>query len=336
MTMEQVQGAISALLTENRRYEPDQAFTAQANVSDTAIYDRARNDPEGFWAERATEIEWIKPYDKVLEWEVPTAEKDPPWARWFVGGQLNVSYNCVDRHLKTWRRNKAAIVWEGEPGDERVLTYRDLYREVNRCAAALKKLGVKKGDRVAIYMGMIPELPIAMLACARIGAPHNVIFGGFSPESLRDRIIDSGARVVITADGGHRRGGVVNLKEAVDKAAEECDIDRILVVNRAMDATRVPMKAGRDVWWHRALDEVGSAVVEPEPLDRQAQGPAPHQRRLPGRHDDHHQVRLRPERRRRLLVHRRYRLGDRTQLHRLRPAGQRGDLRDVRGHPGLP
>jgi acetyl-CoA synthetase len=265
--MDQVQGAISALLTEDRRFEPNPAFTAQANASDPGIYDRARSDPEAFWAERAAEIDWLKPYDTVLEWDVPSPAKDPPWARWFVGGQLNVAYNCVDRHLKTWRRNKAAIVWEGEPGDVRVLTYRDLYREVNRCAAALKNLGVKKGDRVAIYMGMIPELPIAMLACARIGAPHNVIFGGFSPESLRDRIIDSGARVVITADGGYRRGGVVNLKEAVDKAAEECEVDRILVVNRAMDATRVPMQAGRDVWWHRALDEVGHAIVEPEPLD---------------------------------------------------------------------
>jgi acetyl-CoA synthetase len=182
MATEQVEGAISALLVEERRYEPDEAFKKQANLSDPAIYERAGKDPEAFWAEQAREIDWIKPYDKVLNWRVPTPGSEPPWAEWFVGGQLNVSANCVDRHLRSWRRNKAAIIWEGEPGDERVLTYRDLYREVNKAAAALRRLGVKKGDRVAIYLGMIPELPIAMLACARIGAPHNVVFGGFSAE----------------------------------------------------------------------------------------------------------------------------------------------------------
>src|SRR5712691_2545916 len=176
MATEQIQSAISALLIEDRRYEPTAEFKAQANVADSAIYERARNDPEGFWAERASEVDWIKPYDKVLEWKVPAPGTNPPWAQWFVGGQLNVSANCVDRHLKSWRRNKAAIIFEGEPGDQRVLTYRDLYREVNAAAAALRKLGVQKGDRVAIYMGMIPELAISMLACARIGAPHNVVF----------------------------------------------------------------------------------------------------------------------------------------------------------------
>ncbi len=184
-------GEIAALLQEERRYPPSPAFAAQANWGDPAIYERAKADPEGFWAEQARAIDWAKPWDRVLEW-------NPPLAEWFVGAQLNVSYNCVDRHLSTWRRNKAAIVWEGEPGDTRVLTYRDLYREVNRAAAALKRLGVKKGDRVAIYMGMIPELPIAMLACARIGAPHTVIFGGFSAESIADRVNDSG-------DHGRRR-----------------------------------------------------------------------------------------------------------------------------------
>ena len=200
----EVQGAIDALLREDRRYEPSPEFRAQANVSDPAIYDRARQDPEGFWGEQAQDLAWIKPFDKVLEW-------DAPWAKWFVGGQLNASANCVDRHVATWRRNKAAIVWEGEPGDSRVLTYGDLDREVNRAAAALRRLGIQKGDRVAIYLGMVPELPIAMLACARIGAPHTVIFGGFSPESLRDRILDSGAKLVITADGAWRRGTRVPL-----------------------------------------------------------------------------------------------------------------------------
>src|SRR5438874_8045735 len=175
---------IDALLQEERRYPPTPEFKAQANWNDPEIYKRAEADPEGFWADQAKrEIDWAKPWDRVLEW-------DAPWAKWFVGGQINASYNCVDRHLATWRRNKAAIVWEGEPGDERVLTYQDLYREVNRAALALKQAGVQKGDTVAIYLPMIPELPIAMLACARIGAPHTVIFGGFSPDSIRDRIND--------------------------------------------------------------------------------------------------------------------------------------------------
>jgi acetyl-CoA synthetase len=255
------QGTIAALLQEDRRYAPSEEFTAQANWRDPAIYERARKDPEAYWAEMAGMIEWFKPWDNVLEWSVP-------WAKWFVGAQTNVAYNCVDRHLKTERRNKAAIVWEGEPGDERVLTYNDLYREVNRAAVALKRLGVKKGDRVAIYMGMVPELPIAMLACARIGAPHTVVFGGFSPESLRDRILDSQARLVITADGAWRRGSRVPLKANVDEALEECpDVERVLVLNRTDDPRTVPMKEGRDHWWHRALAESGNQTVEPEPLD---------------------------------------------------------------------
>src|SRR5919198_3457995 len=179
-------GQIDALLQEDRRYPPPPEFVAQANWNDPSIYQRAEADPEAFWAEQAQSISWFKPWDKVLEWNVP-------WAKWFVGAEVNASYNCVDRHLDSWRRNKAAIIFEGEPGDSRVLTYRDLYREVNRCAAALKRLGVKKGDRVAIYLGMIPELPIAMLACARIGAPHTVIFAGFSAESISDRVNDCGA-----------------------------------------------------------------------------------------------------------------------------------------------
>jgi acetyl-CoA synthetase len=168
------QGAISALLQEDRRYPPSPDFVAQANLNDPAIYERAKADPEAFWAEQAKNLDWIEPYSTVLEWDVP-------WAKWFVGGKLNASVNCVDRHTKTWRKNKVAIIWEGEPGDSRNLTYGDLYREVNQFAAALQKLGVKKGDRVAIYLGMIPELVVAMLACARLGAPHTVVFGGFSP-----------------------------------------------------------------------------------------------------------------------------------------------------------
>jgi len=206
-------GTIDALLKEERRYEPPEDFARGAIVADRSVYDRADQDIEGFWAEAAGELDWFKKWDRVLEWNVP-------WAKWFVGGELNVAYNCVDRHAATWRKTKAAIIWEGEPGEERVLTYRDLYREVNRAAAALRSLGIKKGDRVAIYMPMIPELPIAMLACARLGATHSVIFGGFSPESIRDRVNDCEAKLVITADAGYRRGSVLALKDNVDEAIE--------------------------------------------------------------------------------------------------------------------
>ena len=241
-------GTIEALLQEQRRYPPPADFAAKATANDAKIYERAEEDPEGFWAEQAKNLDWFKPYDRVLEWNAP-------WVKWFAGGELNACYNAVDRHIKGVRKNKAAIIWEGEPGEERVLTYRDLYREVNRAAAALQRLGVKKGDRVALYMPMIPELPIAMLACARLGAPHNVVFGGFSPVALRDRINDSQAKVVITADGGYRRGGVVALKDNVDAAvAESPGVEKVLVVQRVGPNVRpVTMHDGRDVWWHDAV-----------------------------------------------------------------------------------
>jgi len=256
-------GSIAALLREDRRYPPSDEFRAQANVNDPSIYERARQDPEGFWAEMAQQIEWFKPFETVLT-------GDPPWFKWFVGGELNIAYNCLDRHVKTWRRNKAAIIWESEPGEQRVLTYRDLYREVNRAAAALQRLGIKKGDRVAIYMGMIPELPIAMLACARLGAPHTVVFGGFSPESLADRINDCGAKLLITADAGYRRGSLVPLKDNADKAVAHCpSIERVLVVQHVGEHVRhVHVELGRDIWWHRALDDSGyHAYVPPEPVE---------------------------------------------------------------------
>ncbi len=257
----EAQGTISALLQEDRRYEPAPEFVKQANWNDPSLYERANADPEGFWAEQAKSIDWFKPWDKVLEWNVP-------WAKWFVGAQVNAAYNCVDRHVKSWRRNKAAIIFEGEPGDERVLTYNDLYREVNQAAAALKRLGVQKGDRVAIYMGMIPEVAIAMLACAKIGAPHTVIFGGFSAESIADRVNDCEAKALITADGAWRRGSKFPLKEQADKALESCPtIQKVLVVNRTHDTAEVSMQAGRDIWWHEALAESGAEVVEPERLD---------------------------------------------------------------------
>jgi len=253
---------IDALLQETRRFPPSPAFAAAANVRDPSVYQRAHDDFEGFWAEAANRLDWFQRWDRVLEW-------DAPWAKWFVGGKLNASYNCVDRHTKTWRRNKAALIWEGEPGDSRVLTYNDLYREVNKFAAVLLDLGIKKGDRVAVYMPMIPELPIALLACARIGAPHNVIFGGFSAESLRDRIIDSGAKLVITADGGWRRGNVIPLKDIADAAvAESPTIEHELVIHRLAPGVReVTMREGRDVWYHEAAAKATRRLVDPEPMD---------------------------------------------------------------------
>ncbi len=254
-------GVIDTLLREERRYAPSEKFKAQAKWSSASVYEKAGKNPEEFWAEMAGAIDWFRPWHEVLEWKLPSA-------KWFVGAKLNISYNCIDRHLSTWRKNKAAIIWEGEPGDERVLTYQQLYREVNRCAATLRRLGIGKGDRVAIYLGMIPELPISMLACARIGAPHTVVFGGFSPDSLRDRINDSGAKLLITADGAWRRGKVVPLKENADKALEECPaIERVLLVNRVMDPEQVPLTPDRDRWWQQEMDASGAALVEPEHLD---------------------------------------------------------------------
>jgi acetyl-CoA synthetase len=255
-------GTIEALMHEERRIPPPPEFVSRAIANDPDIYRRAQEDPEGFWGEQASRLDWFKPWQTVLDWS-------PPRAKWFVGGELNVSYNCVDRHLATWRRNKAALIWEGEPGDSRVLTYRDLYREVNQAAIALKRLGVQKGDRVAIYMPMIPELPIAMLACARIGAPHSVIFGGFSAESIRDRVNDCQAKLVITADAGYRRGNIVPLKDNVDEAIKECpSIEKVLVVRRVGERVhRVHMHSGRDIWWHEEMDASGTEICPPESLD---------------------------------------------------------------------
>ena len=252
--------SIEALLSEERRFPPSAEFTAQANISDPAIYEKADSDFEGFWEDWADELHWFKKWDKVLEW-------DPPFAQWFTGGKINVSYNCLDRHLDGPRRNKAALVWEGEPGDWKVYTYGDLHREVCRFANGLKSLGVKKGDRITIYMPMIPELPIAMLACARIGAPHSIVFGGFSPESLRDRINDCEATVVITADGGYRRGRIVPLKQNTDEALEGTPtVEKVVVVNRVGDRFEGSMTEGRDIWWDD-LVEGQSRECPAEPMD---------------------------------------------------------------------
>ncbi|HEX2693335.1 MAG TPA: acetate--CoA ligase [Gemmatimonadaceae bacterium] len=263
---------IDVLLQENRKFEPPPGFARQANVSSPEIYEKAARDPEKFWADQARELEWIKPWTKVLEWK-------PPHAKWFIGGKLNVAANCIDRHLSGARRNKPALIWEGEPGDERTLTYAELHREVCRFANVLKNLGVKKGDRVAIYLPLIPEAAISMLACARIGAIHSVVFGGFSPESLRDRINDAKAKILVTADGGFRRGGVIALKKNSDNALVGTDsIEKVIVVQRARSGSDnesinqkaavpdVPMKAGRDVWWHDLMKDA-SDDNKPEAMD---------------------------------------------------------------------
>ena len=204
---------IKSVLNEERIFPPPPGFASQAHIKSEAELEKLRAeasaDPEGFWARMAEELHWFKKWDAVLKW-------DPPHAEWFVGGKINISYNCLDRHLSTWRRNKAALIWEGEPGDTRTLTYQQLHTEVCKFANVLKSKNVQTGDRVALYMPLIPELAIAMLACARIGATHSVVFGGFSSSALVDRINDASCKLVVTADGGWRRGNEVKLKTAVD------------------------------------------------------------------------------------------------------------------------
>ena len=221
---------IAALLNEDRQFPPPPEWKRSANISDPSVYGRAAADPEAFWADFAKELDWIQPWEQVLKWI-------PPYAQWFIGGKLNASANCLDRHVRTPRRNKAAIIWEGEPGDRRTLTYWDLYREVSAFANVLKSLGIKRGHRVAIYLPLIPELAIAMLACARIGAVHSVVFGGFSAEALRDRINDAEASLLITADGGFRRGQIVPLKQMADDALTDTpSIEHVVVFQRKPDA----------------------------------------------------------------------------------------------------
>ncbi|MBC8646992.1 MAG: acetate--CoA ligase [Thermoanaerobaculia bacterium] len=239
--------AIEALLREKREYPPPPEFSRQANVRDPAIYRKANRDYAKFWEGFAKELDWFKPWKRVLDWK-------PPDAKWFVGGKINASVNCLDRHLTTHRKNKAALIWEGEPGDQRTLTFRELHREVCRFANVLKGLGIKRGDRVTLYLPMVPELPVAMLACARIGAIHSVVFAGFSAESLRDRINDQAARVLVTADGGWRRGSVVPLKKIADEALDGAPtIENVVVLRRS--GAPIEMKGGRDRWWHDLVAE---------------------------------------------------------------------------------
>jgi len=249
------------LLREDRSFAPSEEFRARAVARDARVYAEAAGDPEAYWARLAAELEWSRPWTQILDWQ-------PPHAKWFVGGQINASVNCVDRHVRNGRRNKAAIIWEGEPGDKRTLTYFDLQREVSTFANVLKSLGTKKGDRVAIYMPLVPELAIAMLACARIGAVHSVVFGGFSAESLRDRINDAQCRLLITADGGFRRGSVVQLKQVADEAvAGTKTIEHVIVYQRGGGSTiPVTMMAGRDHWYHELMASA-SPNCPPEPMD---------------------------------------------------------------------
>ncbi|MFM8363537.1 MAG: AMP-binding protein, partial [Verrucomicrobiota bacterium] len=245
---------IESHLDEKRVFKPSKEFSRAAEVSSFSdykkIHAKSLKNPEKFWAGEASRLLWHKKWKKVLKWKLPYAE-------WFVGGQLNASENCLDRHLDGPRRNKAAIIWEGEPGEKKTLTYHQLHREVCVFANILKRNGVKKGDRVLIYMPLVPEAVIAMLGCARIGAVHTVVFGGFSSESIKDRLADSGAKIVVTADGGYRRGQIVTLKQNVDHAIEgNKDVTRVIVARRI--GLDVPFQEGRDVWWHSEAQHVGS------------------------------------------------------------------------------
>jgi acetyl-CoA synthetase len=259
------QPTIESILQEKRLFPPSAEFSQKAHIKSLdeyqQLYDKAKADPQKFWADLAeTELHWFQKWDTVLDWQ-------PPFAKWFVGGKINISYNCLDRHLTTWRRNKAALIWEGEPGDSRTLTYAQLHREVCQFANVLKQLGVQKGDRVGIYMPMIPEAAIAMLACARIGAVHSVVFGGFSAEALRDRLIDGEAKLVVTADGGWRKDAIVPLKDQVDKALANGavpTVNDVLVVKRT--GQQIQMEPERDHWWHD-LQKGISADCPAEPMD---------------------------------------------------------------------
>jgi acetyl-CoA synthetase len=254
--------SIDSILKETRVFQPSPEFSQTAHIKSLEQYEQlyreAEENPEKFWGEIAGQLHWFRKWDEVLEW-------DAPWAKWFVGGQINLSYNCLDRHVATWRRNKAAIIWESEPGEVRTLTYQQLLIEVSKFANVLKSLGVSKGDTVAIYMGMTPELPIAMLACARIGAAHSVVFGGFSANALVDRINDAQCKAVITQDGAYRRGAEILLKATVDEALPSCPSVKTVVVYKRTESP-VVMQSGRDYWWHELMSDA-SDDCEAEPLD---------------------------------------------------------------------
>lgn len=249
---------VGDLLDENRVFEANAEFKKKANLKDDSIYRQADANPVAYWEKQAKLLDWYSPWDKAIEWKVP-------FSKWFIGGKLNACYNCLDRHLNNGLGGKVAILWEGEPGDKRAFTYKEAYDEVNKFANCLKKLHVKKGDRVAIYMPMVPEAAFAMLACSRIGAVHTVVFGGFSVDSLKDRIIDAQAKVLITADGGNRRGKIIPLKETSDQAVSQCPtIEHVIVVERTKND--VAMKKGRDYWYHELMVDADDYCA-PEEMD---------------------------------------------------------------------
>jgi acetyl-CoA synthetase len=253
---------IDSTLVEQRSFEPPAEFSQKAQIKSLAeyeaLYKESVEQPEKFWARAAQELHWFRKWDKVLEWKAP-------WAKWFVGGEINLAYNCLDRHVQTARKNKAALIWESEPGEVRTYTYQQLWKEVQKFANVLKNLGVRKGDRVAIYMGMTPELPIAMLACARIGAPHSIVFGGFSANALVDRIHDSQAVAVVTQDGSYRRGAEVKLFPAVEEALKSCpSVKHVVIYKRT--GTAINTTSGRDHWWYELMAKA-SDDCPAEPLD---------------------------------------------------------------------
>ncbi len=253
---------LTSILKEKRTFKPHPSFSRQAHVKSFAqyrkIYGASIKNPQKFWAKAAAELGWFKKWNRVLNWE-------PPFSQWFVGGRINVAHNCLDRHLTTWRRNKAAIIWEGEPGETRTLTYQELHRQVCKFANVLKSLGVQKGDRVAIYLPLVPELAVTMLACARMGATHSIIFGGFSAQAIVDRIDDAQAKLIVTADGGYRRGNVIPLKQNVDEALlRSPSVEKVVVLKRI--GLEVKMAPGRDHWWEDLM-ETASSDCEAEKLD---------------------------------------------------------------------
>jgi acetyl-CoA synthetase len=253
---------IESILQESRMFPPPKEFAAAAQVKSfeeyEELYAEAAADPEAFWAKQAEDLHWFRKWDTVLEW-------NEPFAKWFVGGKINIAYNCLDRHLETSRRNKAAIIWEGETGEIKTITYLQLHQEVSRFANVLKSLGVETGDRIALYMPLVPALAVAMLACARIGATHTVIFGGFSADAIRDRVNDGQCKLIVTADGGYRRGSEIRLKDIVDEAAAHCPTVKHVVVYQRT-GSKISMKPGRDHWWHELTKTVGTDCLA-EPLD---------------------------------------------------------------------
>ncbi len=327
-------------------FYPSEAVVAEARLKDwDALAEKARRDPQAFWAAEAEELEWFQKWDKVLD------DSKKPFYKWFVGAKVNIVHNAIDRHLKTYRKNKLALIWESEDGKlHQTYSYYAMNREVSRMANIIKAMGVRKGDRVTIYMGRIPEIIFAMLACAKIGAIHSVVFGGFSVDALQGRIEDSESKLVITADGSYQNGKIVELKRTVDEAVKRCpSVENVIVVKRI--GHEVPMVGSRDHWYHellalpiaqRQMRHRGHGRRRPAlhlvylRFHRPPQGYRPYARRLHGRHLQHAQVRLRHHRRRPLLVRRRSRLGHRPLVHCLRPHAEWRYLLHVRGRSLLP